>query len=117
MFSAFLHLLHSCSSTKHTAQTVKPSSCDTTITNLNFPANSVELNWLSENVDQCNRINEFLRMFGYTEESKAYIREFVKMKLEDDEYKLERFIELYCLLNQNPNALIDGTLDKPKKEK
>lgn len=56
-------------------------------------------------------------MFGYTEESKAYIREFVKMKLEDDEYKLERFIELYCLLNQNPNALIDGTLDKPKKEK
>jgi hypothetical protein len=39
---------------------------------------------------------------------------FVKVKLQNNNCKLERFIELYCLLQKNPGALIDGTLDTKK---
>lgn len=54
-------------------------------------------------------------MFDYSDDSIEYMQTFVKMKLKNENYKLERFIELYCLLQKNPAALIDGTLDKKKE--
>lgn len=88
------------------------TACDSTKLELKYAGASIEENWLSNNEEDCSRMNEFFKMFGYSEDSKAYMKKFIKMKMDDDEYKLGRFIELYCLLNQNPNALIDGSLDK-----
>ena len=113
----YVIILQSCATPNKTVQLQKRiTPCDTTLHKLNFVSNSQEENWVLSHIEECNRINEFFKMFGYSDDSIEYMRQFVKMKLEDDEFKLERFIELYCLLYQNPNALIDGTLDK-KKEK
>lgn len=106
----------SCKSQKGIINIVKtePTSCDTTKTELNFDPNSTEYGWLNSNEDKCIRINEFLKMFDYSEDCREYMKLFVQAKINDDEYKLERFIELYCLINQNPDALIDGSLNNDK---
>ena len=109
--------LVSCKSNKEVVNVVKsaPTSCDTTKMELKFVLNSNEYTWLNTNEDKCIRINEFFRMFGYTSDCIEYMKSFVQIKVTDEEFKLERFIELYCLLNQNPNALIDGSLNRDKK--
>lgn len=91
------------------------TNCDKVKSKLEFPAESIELKWLRANNEKCSRINEFLKMFDYSDDSIEYMQTFVKMKLKNENYKLERFIELYCLLQKNPAALIDGTLDKKKE--
>jgi len=107
----------SCKSKKGLINTYKIeiTSCDTTKLELAFDLNTDETNWLNVNQDKCNRINEFFKMFGYTKESIEYMKSFVQLKVTDDEYKLERYIELYCLLERNPNALIDGNLEIKSK--
>ncbi|MCH4824619.1 hypothetical protein ML462_15705 [Gramella lutea] len=90
-------------------------SCENTKSKLEFPLESAELKWLQTNSEKCSRINEFLGTFEYSDDSIEYMQTFVKMKLKNENYKLERFIELYCLLQKNPAALIDGTLDKKKE--
>jgi len=109
--------LVSCKLHKEVVNVVKsePTSCDTTKMELKFDFNSDEYTWLNTNEDKCIRINEFFRMFGYTSDCIEYMKSFVQTKVADKDYKLERFIEMYCLLNQNPDALIDGSLNRDKK--
>ena len=89
-------------------------TCNMTLTKLAFSHKEEESEWLLANKEQCFRINEFLQMFEYSDDSIEYMQTFVKVKLQNNNYKLERFIELYCLLQKNPAALIDGTLDRKK---
>jgi len=91
------------------------NKCDMTLTKLAFSPESVEILWLQANQEQGSRINEFLIIYEYSDESIEYMQTFVRAKLQNNNYKLERFIELYALLQKNPSALIDGTLDKKKE--
>lgn len=93
---------------------IEQTACDTAKQILNFNSDSPEVKWLDKNQNDCSRIQQFLKLWGYSNDSKEYIKVFIQIKLSDDEFKLERFIELYCLLQQNPNALIDGSLPMEK---
>lgn len=118
IFFILIVINSSCGATKNTSfsQSENRTPCDTAKQILKIEFGSQEFEWLDKNEIDCNRIQQFLELWGNSNDSVEYIKGFLKLKLSDDEYKLERFIELYCLLKQNPNALIDGTLPLEKQK-
>ncbi len=92
------------------SKTKKLSSCDQLIDSLQIENSSTKAKWLINNKDHCSRITKFLSDFNYSLDSKNYMLRFLRMKMEDEEYKLDRFIELYCLLHNDPDALIKKPL-------
>lgn len=85
---------------------MKSNNCLYLIDKLDLEDDSTKSQWLISHSEYCSKINDFLNEFNYSQDSKMYMLRFLKMKMEDDDYRLERFVELYCLLHNNPDALL-----------
>ncbi len=57
--------------------------------------------WLNTNSIECSKILKFLNDENSSEEVKGYCIEMIKIKMSDEEFKIERLIEFYYLLKSS----------------
>jgi len=83
--------------------------CNILIQELQLCDNQEIKTWLNKNSIECSKVLEFVNNENKNKEVKEYCVQMIKTKILDEEFKIERLIEFYYLLNSSDDPF---NLDK-----